>query len=111
LTVVAPGAFCFPGGGIELDESEEAALVRELREELRVDVCPVRKIWQSVTPWNVQLAWWLAELDDAQSIDPNEDEVASFAWHPPVAIAQLPGLLESNRHFLIALDRREFSLT
>jgi 8-oxo-dGTP pyrophosphatase MutT (NUDIX family) len=27
--VVAPGAFCFPGGGVEGDESETQALVRE----------------------------------------------------------------------------------
>ena len=30
----APGKICFPGGGIESNESEEIALVREIKEEL-----------------------------------------------------------------------------
>ena len=34
FTVAAPGAFCFPGGGIEPGETEEIALARELQEEL-----------------------------------------------------------------------------
>ena len=40
--VVAPGAFCFPGGGIEAGETEERALVREFREELGATIVPVR---------------------------------------------------------------------
>ena len=58
--VVAPRTFCFPGGAIEGSESEEEALVREIREELGVTVRPERRIWQSVTPWHVHLSWWLS---------------------------------------------------
>ena len=64
--VVAPGAYCFPGGAIESGESETAALIREIQEELGVCVRPLRPLWQSITPWNVHLTWWLAAVEDAQ---------------------------------------------
>ena len=108
--VVAPGAYCFPGGGIEYGESEEAALVRELREELDIEVLPVRRLWHSVTPWRVDLAWWLARLAPGATPRPQPAEVESFAWHTPDDMAALPGLLESNRQFLQSLAQGEISL-
>ncbi|HEY5311848.1 MAG TPA: NUDIX domain-containing protein [Pirellulales bacterium] len=100
-TVVAPLAYCFPGGGIEAGESEEAALVRELAEELDASVRPLRLVWRSTTPWGVELAWWLAELTG--EVRPNPAEVASCHWHTAEEMAELPNLLESNRQFLAML--------
>jgi 8-oxo-dGTP diphosphatase len=101
--VVAPGAYCFPGGGIEGDETESAALTREIQEELGLDIVPVRRLWQSVTPWQVDLAWWLVLLPAEAEPVPNPAEVASWAWYTPDAMRRLPGLLESNLAFLDAL--------
>jgi 8-oxo-dGTP diphosphatase len=108
--VVAPGAFCFPGGGIEADESESDALIREIAEELGVCVRPVRPLWTSVTPWNVHLTWWLGEVDHGCAWLPNPAEVESIHWLTPQEIKQLPALLESNHHFLRALDEGEIVL-
>ncbi|MBL9125528.1 MAG: NUDIX domain-containing protein [Planctomycetaceae bacterium] len=109
-TVVAPLAYCFPGGGIEGDESEEAALVRELREELNVEVQPLCRLWQSETPWEVELAWWMAELPPHVEPLPNPHEVHSCAWQSIEEMLALEGLLDSNRQFLAALERGEFRL-
>ena len=101
--VVAPRAFCFPGGGIEGEESEEATLAREIREELGTSITPVRRVWRSVTPWGVELAWWLSVLPPDGILAPNPAEVESVHWVTAEEMAQLPGLLESNRAFLSAL--------
>jgi 8-oxo-dGTP diphosphatase len=99
-SVVAPLVYCFPGGGIEGDESEEEALVREFLEELGVAVQPVRRLWQCVTAWKVELAWWLAEMAPGATPTPNPREVESIHWYTPKEMARLPDLLESNRAFL-----------
>ena len=109
-TVIAPRTFCFPGGGIEGDESEEEALVRELREELSVAVRPVRRIWRCVTPWRVHLSWWLSHLEPDARIVPDPAEVESVHWYTPEEMARLPDLLESNRQFLRILASGEIDL-
>lgn len=108
--VRAPGMFCFPGGGIEEGESEEAALVREFQEELGVNVCPLARLWESTTPWRVHLAWWSVALDDARLIVPNAAEVAEVHWLTTHELRALPDLLASNHAFLDALDAGAFAL-
>jgi 8-oxo-dGTP pyrophosphatase MutT (NUDIX family) len=108
--VVAPGAYCFPGGAIEGGESEAEALIREIQEELGVCIRPLRPLWQSITPWNVHLTWWLAAVDGSCVWSPNPDEVESVHWLTPDEIQALTGLLQSNHDFLRALAAGEIEL-
>ena len=101
--VVAPGAFCFPGGAVEPPEAEEQTLTREFLEELNATIRPVRRVWQSTTPWGVELAWWLGQLEADAELVPNPREVASTHWLTPDEMLARAELLESNRHFLAAL--------
>jgi 8-oxo-dGTP pyrophosphatase MutT (NUDIX family) len=102
--VRAPLTYCFPGGHIEPGETEDQAVSRELMEELSVAAAPVRLIWRSVTPWNVELAWWLAEIAPDAALIPNPLEVADFHWLTAAEIRRLPNLLASNLEFLGAWE-------
>jgi 8-oxo-dGTP pyrophosphatase MutT (NUDIX family) len=108
--VIAPGALCFPGGGIEGGESQEQALVREFHEELGALIRPKRRVWQCTTRWHALLAWWLGDIDDTCQMVPNPLEVASIGWLTPNEMLQEADLLESNRAFLESLDRGEIVL-
>ena len=108
--IAAPGAFCFPGGGIEGAESEAEALEREFREELGAPIVPQRCVWRSTTPWQVELAWWTADLDGSAELTPNPAEVASVHWLADSQMLALGELLESNRAFLNALAAGQIRL-
>ena len=109
-TVVAPLVYCFPGGGIEGDETEEEALVREFREEVGLAIRPVRRLWNCVTAWKVELAWWLGELEPDAVPVANPREVESIHWFTAAEMARLPDLLESNREFLRLVERGEIRI-
>src|SRR5437868_249371 len=102
--VRAPGMHCFPGGAIEPGESEADAARREMFEELSLIAQPQRLLWRSVTPWNVELAWWHVEIDVDSQPQSNPLEVESFHWLTPAEIRCLPSLLASNLEFLDLWD-------
>lgn len=99
--VLAPNTLCFPGGGIEPDETPQEAVQREFQEELGVSIRDLRAIWENITPWNVQLVWFLAFLDDPSApFLPNPNEVSEVVWLtlPDLLLSQ--DCLQSNRPFL-----------
>ena len=105
--VIAPGKICFPGGEIEPGETEEVAVIRELREELGLAGKVLELVWRSVTPWDVALSWWRVELSAGDLCQPNFKEVQWVGWMGVRELMQSTDLLESNRHFLEAMERGE----
>lgn len=98
--IFAGGAWCFVGGGIEPGEPQDAAAIREFREEVGGEVRPLRKVWEYHRPdGKLLLHWWLADLAE-DNLTPNPHEVAELRWCTLEEIAALPNVLESNRQFL-----------
>jgi len=104
--VLAGGAWCFVGGGIEPGESQPEAVVREFAEEVGVCVTPLRKIWEYVRlDGKLLLHWWLAKMEDGE-LKPNQTEVAEVRWCTPREIELLPGILENNIVFVREVGRQ-----
>lgn len=56
------GYYYPPGGHVEEGEDEKAALVREIKEELRIEVSPIRKVVETAGDVQDQMThWWLCE--------------------------------------------------
>ena len=59
-----PGSGCWapPSGKVEPGEDQAAAVVREVREEVALDVNPLRRVWACISDDGAYyLHWWLAE--------------------------------------------------
>lgn len=92
----AAGQWEFPGGKVEMGESPKDALIREIAEELSLEISPWRRLDTSVTQVNeglaIQLECWVIILHRApvlKSSDHDEfvwlkpDELSRYAWAKP----------------------------
>ena len=100
--VAAPLKVCFPGGAVEVGESQPTALVREMLEELGVTVTPIRPVWHWDSPGDLTLWGWTA-TPPTTDLRPNGFEVADVLWLLPAEIVDHPDAMPSNRDFVAAL--------
>jgi 8-oxo-dGTP diphosphatase len=96
------GRWEFPGGKVARGEDEGAALVRELREELGIEVTsaePGMRLVHSYADREVELSLWIVAryLGEPRPLD-----AQGLKWVVP---AQLPAedILEADRPFVLAL--------
>ncbi len=109
-TVTAPGKLCMPGGTMETGESETDTLVREMQEELALEVTPVRLCWRSVTPSGTTLAWWLATIGPEVTPVPFPEEVEEYFWMTQEEIHHAKDALPSLPDFVQACSTGEIQL-
>src|SRR5712675_204869 len=102
--VGSPLKVCFPGGTIEAGESQEEAVVREMKEELGLSVRPIRNVWRYEFPEKPLTLWgWIAEVEDGAEIEIDEDEIAEVMWLEAGEGISHPDALPTNRHFIACL--------
>lgn len=102
-TVRRPLGVCFPGGWIEPGETQDAAVRREMREELGADVSPVQCVWQHLFGAPARTLWgWLATLH-SPIVTPNPAEVHEVLWLTPEEAATHPDVVPGTEAFLATL--------
>ena len=101
--VVAPLKICFPGGGIEENESQSEAVIREMREELDAIVHPVACVWSHCYEERAVKLWgWFAELQP-NTLAANPEEVAEIHWLATNEAIGHPDALPKTADFLTSL--------
>jgi 8-oxo-dGTP diphosphatase len=83
-----PGVWAPPSGEIDPGESQEATLVREVREEVDLEVRPLRCVRQSVSASGTHtLYWWLAEpVGETLTLDASEASEARWVTAAEFAV-------------------------
>ena len=74
------GAYYPPGGHIEEGEDEVSALVREMKEELGIDISPTRRIAETLGDVKDQITcWWVSDIVGGDFVVDSK-EIANFGW-------------------------------
>ena len=93
------GYWAPPSGKVERGESQEAAVVREVREEVWVAIRPLRKVWESISAGGTHtLHWWLADAVD-HDLRLDRREVSDARWVTVQEIATLEPTFVGDLHF------------
>lgn len=110
--VAAPGKVCFPGGAIEEGEDREAAAVREVREEVGLELRAIQWVWHHETEDRPLTLWGYLGLADHFDAVGHPHEVAGLLWLTEAEIRRCPDLLGRTTDFLDHLleARRRLSL-
>src|SRR3990167_3366196 len=97
---VRGGGYWAPvSGEVEPGESQEAAVVREVKEEVGLTVRPVRKVWENMsTRGTFILHWWLAEYVGGELVL-EKREVSDARWLTPDEIRKMDSTFEGDREF------------
>lgn len=101
----APGRIGFPGGEIEAGETQQEAAIREAREEVGIDVRPIKCVWEydwPNSPW--YLYAWLCDWVGGEVIA-NETEIAEVLWMTREEGGGHPDALDTCADLLAALEK------
>lgn len=93
------GYWCFPGGHVESGETPRQAIMRELAEELGIDVVPTQRVGSVRVDTQYVLAVWRVEQVGGE-LRVAKSEIAEARWWTPSEIRAMRPTLPSNERVL-----------
>ena len=99
------GRWEFPGGKVGRNETESAALARELREELGIEVTaarPIMRLTHSYDDRDVELSLWVVEQFSGS---PAGLDAQRLKWVTPAQLSA-EDILEADRPFIAELQEQ-----
>lgn len=94
-----PGYWAPLSGKVEVAETQEEALIREVHEEVGLEVSPLAKVWESQTEdGTFRLHWWMAEAEQG-GIVMQPGEVSDVRWVTPQEFSRLEPVFAADRVF------------
>lgn len=100
----APGYWCPVSGRVEANESEEEAVIREVLEEVGLDVKPKRKIGAFDTrDKSAIIHWWLVDVISGQPVLKN-DEHSELGWFSVFEMENLKNVFPEDIEIYKALS-------
>ena len=102
-----PGDVCFPGGGIEVNETPEEAALRETEEELGLKSIDIIKELDVLVRYNgLILHSFLGEVKDLSELNISKDEVEGVFYVPIDELLKIKPIVAKSR--LIAEKPEDF---
>lgn len=74
------GYYYPPGGHIDQGETEQEALIRELKEELNLNISPITKIAETKADIKDQVTYWWECKAQSTDIKIQESEIANYGY-------------------------------
>ena len=91
--------WCPITGAVEDGENQAEAVTREAREELGLEVSPIKKVWECLTDDKEYLLhWWHAKLV-RDEITANPAEVKEYGWFTAAQMDNLTQMFDADRVF------------
>lgn len=94
-----PGFWAPLSGKIEPGETQEEALIREVNEEVGLDVSPLAKVWESQSDdGRFLLHWWTADAE-AGDVKAEPAEVSEARWVTAEEFLTMDPTFPADREF------------
>jgi 8-oxo-dGTP diphosphatase len=99
------GRWEFPGGKVAVDETARAAIVRELREEIGIEVADAERLMHYAAVYPGRTIWLDVWVIKAWSGEPQGLDAQALDWVEPARLNQ-HDILEADAPIVAALSRR-----